>query len=414
MCTGAYSLACLVGIGMCLSGCGAIEIGPAPAHGTFRAVAPDVLPRYFHRASLLADGRVMVSGGLTATVIPPALVTVDTISFFDPSANQFSATFRPNGAVGQASGAAAVTPRLHLARSSHTQTTLADGRVLITGGDMAATGARPGPPTATCEIFDPASGLVTTGPAMNQARSFHTATRLTDGRVVVAGGATWQVFTPADDTWSAGLPLARPRLRHAAVPLPGHFGGGAGGATCDGVLLIGGSSAGDTLELLDPHGMTATLYDARLPVSILDLAAARLEDGRVLIAGGQRTDSGDTISDTLLFDPANGDLTPLTPPPGASGGFGDHAMLTFGRHVAVFGGEQERGDADTELKRALVFDSDAMAWVDELDMHFSHDDFPAVRLDDARAVLIGGGTGLFGVPVPTANVEIFQVEGMRD
>lgn len=392
------SVACfgLNGAGCGIDGLGVLDAGPR-----FFATGPDVVPRYFHRASLLGDGRVLVSGGLTVRVFPPTLVTVDTLSFFDPASRTFSTAFQPAGGA----GVAPLEPRLHLARSSHSQTTLVDGRVLFAGGDTGAEMSRAGLPTATCEIFDPATGAVDAGPSMNEARSFHTATVLADGRVVVAGGATWQAFDPATDAWSAAVPLARARLRHAAVPLSGHFGDGL-----DGVLLVGGSSAGDTMELLDPHAMTATLYAARLPVGVSDLAAARLEDGRVLIAGGQRSDSGDTVADTLLFDPATGELTPLAPPPGAPRGFGDHVMVTLGRHVVVFGGEEERGDADTELRRALVFDVQALAWSGELNTHFTHDDFPAVKLDDRRVLLVGGGTGLFGLPAPTANAELFVAE----
>ncbi|MFG5777349.1 kelch repeat-containing protein [Comamonas sp. J-3] len=69
------------------------------------------------------------------------------------------------------------------ARDSHTATLLADGRVLVTGGDN--NGA-----LATSELYDPASNSWSAGGNLKTARIAHTATLLSDGKVLVTGGAT--------------------------------------------------------------------------------------------------------------------------------------------------------------------------------------------------------------------------------
>src|SRR2546426_1995858 len=63
-------------------------------------------------------------------------------------------------------------------RQGHTATVLADGRVLIVGGD-----------SATAELFDPTNRTFVAVSNMSRARRGHTATLLSDGRVLVAGGA---------------------------------------------------------------------------------------------------------------------------------------------------------------------------------------------------------------------------------
>ena len=65
------------------------------------------------------------------------------------------------------------------ARQQHTATPLADGRILIVGGN---------PKTRYGELYDPKDGVFRpTRGRMTQPRGRHTATRLGDGRVLIAG-----------------------------------------------------------------------------------------------------------------------------------------------------------------------------------------------------------------------------------
>ena len=79
-------------------------------------------------------------------------------------------------------------------RAQHTATLLTDGRVLVTGalGNKVET-----------EIFDPATGTWSRGPDMSTPRYRHVAVQLTDGTVLIAGGngkekseARAELFTP--------------------------------------------------------------------------------------------------------------------------------------------------------------------------------------------------------------------------
>src|SRR5262245_13655301 len=75
-----------------------------------------------------------------------------------------------------------ITGSLHTARLFHTATVLSDGKVLVAAGtdsDFFVLGS--------AELYDPASGTWTTTGSLT-ARAFHTATLLPDGKVLVAGG----------------------------------------------------------------------------------------------------------------------------------------------------------------------------------------------------------------------------------
>ena len=72
-------------------------------------------------------------------------------------------------------------------RSSETATLLHDGRVLIAGGYNCAPAGADGT-WASAELYDPATGTFSLTGSMAAPRQQHTATLLTDGRVLVVGG----------------------------------------------------------------------------------------------------------------------------------------------------------------------------------------------------------------------------------
>jgi len=172
------------------------------------------VPRTGHAATPLADGRVLITGGRDN-----AGIIVATAEVFDP-ANETST------AIGI----------LNTARIDHTATLLADGRVLIAGG-TSVSGA-----LTSVEIFDPAhpgAGFRVLSATMGAARTRHTATRLHNGTVLIAGGdaaGTAEIFNPATETFSSALlAMAAPRIGHTATLF-----------SDDSVLLAGGNN--DSME----------------------------------------------------------------------------------------------------------------------------------------------------------------------
>src|SRR5262245_1572122 len=98
------------------------------------------------------------------------------------------------------------TGGLHLPREHHTATLLTDGRVLVVGGhgrEAAFNADWEAGPYSSAEIYDPATGMWSRAGNLGIARYLHSATLLPTGQVLVAGGA--------------GAGFGEPRLRSAEL-----------------------------------------------------------------------------------------------------------------------------------------------------------------------------------------------------
>ena len=164
-------------------------------------------PRYRHTAIAIPDGRILIVGGIADLVNQPTKFA-DLFSF-DP--------ISPPGTI-------APTGQLVSARSAHAAA-LFNGTVLITGGIGSSSFA-----LLTGEIFTPAQGTFAQAPGlMTAARAFHTATTLSTGDVLIAGGVNAQSapigYSSTADVYAAGgfalqaITMSAPRAFHTATRL---------------------------------------------------------------------------------------------------------------------------------------------------------------------------------------------------
>ncbi len=115
-----------------------------------------------------------------------------------------------------ASGTWTATGSLANARGFHTATLLPNGKVLVAGGvgsDFSS--------LTSAELYDPTSGTWTATGSLATARERHTATLLPNGKVLAAGGffniASAELYDPASGTWTATGSLASAREGHTIV-----------------------------------------------------------------------------------------------------------------------------------------------------------------------------------------------------
>jgi hypothetical protein len=289
---------------------GGAESGSAdlfdPQSNLFHPTGSLSTPRYFHAAILLADGRVLIAGGLKDKSAPPA-EDLSSAELYDPATGRFTAT-----------------GSMTRARIAPAGMRLPDGRVLIAGGESVVIGSEF---LDDAELYDPGTGKFTAIGPMSTAmgrvtlslvapfnvlvigeggkadqyvigqsfgpvvplqfpRSGFRATDLGGGQVFVAGGdhnvgpsdRGTSVFSYQSNYFFSGPELVHTRTSHVMEPLPG------GRA----LLAAGFEEGGGILkecEVCDPvKGVcvpTGAIAQGRF-----DAASAALEDGRVLLVGG--------------------------------------------------------------------------------------------------------------------------------
>ena len=227
-----------------------------PATGAFTPAGNMNAGRLGHTATLLQNGKVLLAGGCCSASLP-----LTSAELFDPA----TGTFTPTGSLG-------------VARMNHTATLLPDGSVLIAGGWRGPSATR------TAELYDPNSGTFLAINSMGFVRSGHTATLLATGQVLVAGAVapsfsiTAELYDPATRTWRPTGSMTTARGYHAAALLK------------NGKVLIAGGQSGDTqylasAELYNPNNGTFAAVGS-MANSRSQPTATRLANGQVLITGG--------------------------------------------------------------------------------------------------------------------------------
>jgi len=197
------------------------------------------------------------------------------------------------------SGTWTVTGSMKEARSYHTATLLPNGKVLVAGGFNFTTNHRT--QVKPTELYDPTTGRWTYTGLLNEHRESHGATLLPDGTVLVAGGSTNQgylasaeLYDPASGIWSLTGRMIVPRSEFTLTLLP------------NGQVLAAGGYTRDTIsasaELYDPAAGVFT-RTGQMINSHAQHTATLLTTGKVLVAGGYP----DVQANAELYDPGDTD-----------------------------------------------------------------------------------------------------------
>jgi hypothetical protein len=348
--------------------------------GTWSSAPGMGVGRGYQTATLLPNGKVLVVAGSETTRV------LASAELYDPRKR----TWSPAGT-------------LSIARSLHTATLLKSGKVLVLGGSPASPlylGS-----LASAELYDPQTNRWAVVASMHTRRSYHTATLLPDGRVLVVGGietssevsgttlASAELYDPAANTWTPAAPMPWGRAKHAAIMLADHR-----------VLVIGGTdtmtrwpfSSLPTAELYDPAtrswSSVASMHYARtFPTATL------LPDDRVLVVG----DDGVNERTAETYDPRSERWSPVPVP--AVGRAAHVAVPLQNGAVLVAGGIGETS--------AQLFDSRRNAWSSAGALAVIRASATATVLDNGQVLVLGG----FGSrSAPWTSAELYDPHGTRE
>jgi N-acetylneuraminic acid mutarotase len=390
-----------------------------PVANTWTTVGNMTMARSAHRAALLPDGRVLITGS-------PASPLSAATEIFDPVTSTFSIgspmlvtrnigylAVLPNGEVivgGASPGATAnKVERINLSvaatvsaasmpftRQSFIATPLANGEVLVTGGNSTGT-AR----------YNPTTDVWTTSASLPQPRINHTATLLADGRVLVAGGGTSNpaldrafVYDPATDTWTETPRMNVARALHTATLMTDGSVLVAGGTSNANITLGNGIASA---ERYDPYSNRWT------PVANMSAAravhvAALLPDGRVLVATGNAYLPTPTLLATAeAYDPIANTWTSAGSVTNARM-FAGVARLPDGR-VVVSGGVGLVASVSTAMPDTDVFNPSTLLWTSAGAMAEGRSRPHMASLGNGDVVTIGGEDSVIA---SLASSEIFD------
>ncbi len=292
-----------------------------PATNTWKATGSLNLARESHEAVLLADGRVLVAGGLAGLL-------TKTVEIYDPATETWTFTkamlnlepgtlvlladgrvLAPGGRKESAAtcelydpgtGKWSITGSLNIGRNGVQATRLNDGRVLAVGGVEPMTPSY----VRECELYDPIRGTWSFTGTLNQSHAYFEQVLLADGRVLIAGALVGQtnpsriveIFDPNTGIWTISHPLTTPRLNFTANLLNNGNVFAAGGSN-DGV----GNDVLTSIEEFEAATGRWHLLNTTLATPRWFHAATTLLDGRVLIAGGSSFGVLQLIPDAEIF-----------------------------------------------------------------------------------------------------------------
>ncbi|MEC9049150.1 MAG: hypothetical protein VYA51_14155 [Planctomycetota bacterium] len=250
-----------------------------------------------HGASQLANGLVLISGGLEAFDLTNPLSIfqsiLNTTELFDPNSN----TFAPGAGMLEA-------------RALHTQTTLSTGQALVAGGLSVLPIVNLPTVSATAYLYNPNTGTFGLPSLFSGGRLLHTAVPLDNGRVLLCGGLSVDLSVVIQTGNIADLIVGT--REDCLVYTPGFFGsfqtvngmqvGRAGAAVAPlpggGALIAGGfqleidvttgnfvANATDTADIFAQGPNTITPTGSMAAPRLFPIAN-NLSDGTIMIVGG--------------------------------------------------------------------------------------------------------------------------------
>lgn len=358
------------------AGLSTFAISAIAQNGVFVSTGSMSTSRVGHTATLLKNGKVLVTGGYNGTVSVGENsfdTTLSSAELYDPATGIFTAT------------GSMTTPR-----GSHTATLLNNGKVLIAGGGVWLSNGTFQGALQSAELYDPTTGTFTPTGSMVSARYDHTATLLKNGEVLIAGDfngnslTSAELYDPATGTFIPTGSMVNARYSYRATLLNSGM-----------VLITGGNlngSAGDPADLYDlipgTFMSTSDMIDSRIGHT-----ATLLNNGNVLVWGGTLH-----AAPYELYDAATGTFVMGA----VTGGLHDHTATLLNSGWVLLAGGTFEGSA---LSSAAVYEPDPDFFEPTNgSMSIGRTEHTATLLDNGLVLVAGG---IFdGLPLASADLYV--------
>ncbi|MBI4801835.1 MAG: Ig-like domain-containing protein [Elusimicrobia bacterium] len=284
------------------------------------------------------------------------------------------------------------TGSMSMGRHIHTATLLTNGKALVAGGNNGGYIY-----LSSAELYDPGTeAFSTTGPMNSRRGRGHTATLLGDGRALITGGdngatavSSAELYDPVAGLFTVTGQMSAPRSAHTATRLQNGK-----------VLITGGYNGSASLSL-------AELYDpatgAFSPAGTMNAArrihtATLLADGRVLVAGGYHNGY---LSSAELYDPATNTFSLAAGPMGTARAY-HNVILLNNNKVLIVGGSSPAGP----LSSAELFDPATGAFSPTGAMSTLRSSGHVIALANGKILVVGGD--MYGSNNATSSAELYD------
>ena len=329
--------------------------------------------RVGHTATLLRDGTVLVAGGGDNASLASAEI-------YDPSSNSWT-----------------VTGSMSYARSGHTATLLSDGRVLVVGGDSSQ---------STAEIYDPSTRTWAVTGSLNTPRAAQSASLLQNGMVLVAGGCcttadvpgytqpvsvsltSSELWNPTTGQWTLTGDMVNSHANHTATVL-------SNGS----VLVAGGTSfqfppGPETVsasEIYSPASGTWTAVGSLATARYFHTASLLIKD-QVLVAGGDAGGCCSGLSSAELYNPTTQAWRAM-PAMSTGRNYLAAAVLPGSTEALVSGGYSCCSSPTSTFASAELFNLTTQSWSLTASMNQARYDHTLTTLGDGSVLAVGGTNG---------------------
>ncbi|CAF1469906.1 unnamed protein product [Rotaria magnacalcarata] len=267
------------------------------------------------------------------------------------------------------------TGSMNNARYDHTASVLTNGKVLVAGGSYA------GAPMNSTELYDPSTGVWAVTGSMNNALYSHTASLLISGKVLVVGGSynnqvlnSAELYDPSAGVWTVTGIMNNTRFSHTASVLANGNVLVAGGEDYLGYII-------ENAEFYDPSTGFWTPTGSMNSARYLHTASV-LTNGKVFVAGGHN--GSFPLVSAELYDSSTGVWTLTGSMNNAR--FSHTASVLRDGKVLVAGGF----NGSFLLESAELYDPSTGVWTVTGSMNNTRYDHTASVLTNGKVLVAGG------------------------